>query len=219
MLHMASRGGSEAPPGDDVEGARADFLAFAESVRTGGFTDVINIGIGGSDLGPAMAVRALSPDNDGPRMHFVSNVDGAHLADTLRGLDPVTTLVIVASKTFTTLETMTNARSARTWLGGHAADNMAAVSTNLAACAEFGVPAERGLRLLGLGRRALLALGCDRTDPGHCHRCQAIPGLSCRCRRDGPAFSARRPSKRTCRSCSPLPASGGATRWAGRPLR
>ena len=143
VLHMALRGGAAAPPGDDVEGARADVLAFAEAVRAGSFTDVINIGIGGSDLGPAMAVRALSPDHDGPRVHFVSNVDGAHLADTLRGLDPATTLVIVASKTFTTLESMTNARSARAWLGGHAADNMAAVSTNLAACAEFGVPAER----------------------------------------------------------------------------
>ncbi len=143
VLHMALRGGAVAPPGDDVEGAHADVLAFAEGVRAGSFTDVINIGIGGSDLGPAMAVRALSPDGDGPRVHFVSNVDGAHLADTLRGLDPATTLVIVASKTFTTLESMTNARSAQAWLGGHAADNMAAVSTNLAACAEFGIPAER----------------------------------------------------------------------------
>ena len=72
-------------------------------------TDVVNIGIGGSDLGPAMAVQALAPYHDGPRCHFVSNVDGAHIADTLRGLDAKTTLVIVASKTFTTIETMTNA--------------------------------------------------------------------------------------------------------------
>ena len=142
-LHMALRGGAAAPPGDDVEATLADVLAFAESVRAGRFTDVINIGIGGSDLGPAMAVRALSPDHDGPRVHFVSNVDGAHLADTLRGLDPATTLVIVASKTFGTLETMTNARAAKAWLGGYAADNMAAVSTNLPACAAFGVPEER----------------------------------------------------------------------------
>ena len=142
-LHMALRGGAMAPPGDDVDRARADFLAFAESVRDGRFTDVINIGIGGSDLGPAMAVRALSPDADGPRVHFVSNVDGAHLADTLRRLDRATTMVIVASKTFTTLESMTNARSARAWLGDHAAENMAAVSTNLAACAAFGIPQER----------------------------------------------------------------------------
>ncbi|MDE0048049.1 MAG: glucose-6-phosphate isomerase [bacterium] len=142
-LHMALRGGAAPPPGDDVERVRADFLAFAESVREGRFTDVINIGIGGSDLGPAMAVRALSPDADGPRVHFVSNVDGAHLADTLRGLDPASTMVIVASKTFTTLESMTNARSARAWLGDQAAANMAAVSTNLAACSEFGIPRER----------------------------------------------------------------------------
>ena len=142
-LHMALRGGAAAPSGDDVDGVRASFLTFAEGVRAGSFTDVINIGIGGSDLGPAMAVRALSPDHDGPRVHFVSNVDGAHLADTLRTLDPATTLVIVASKTFTTLESMTNARSARAWLGPHATDNLAAVSTNLAACTEFGVPAER----------------------------------------------------------------------------
>ena len=142
-LHMALRGGAAAPRGDDVEGVLTAFLDFAESVRAGRFNDVINIGIGGSDLGPAMAVRALAPDHDGPRAHFVSNVDGAHLTDTLRGLEPATTLVIVASKTFATLETMTNARAARAWLGGHAADNMAAVSTDLAACAAFGVLAER----------------------------------------------------------------------------
>ena len=142
-LHMALRGAAAAPPGDDVEGTLARVLAFAEGARAGRFTDVINIGIGGSDLGPAMAACALSPDHDGPRVHFISNVDGAHLADTLRGLDPAKTLVIVASKTFTTLETMTNARAARTWLGGHAGDNMAAVSTDRAACAAFGVPPER----------------------------------------------------------------------------
>lgn len=142
-LHMALRGGAAPPPGDDVERVRADFLAFAERVRKDRFTDIVNIGIGGSDLGPAMAVRALSPDADGPRAHFVSNIDGAHLGDTLRGLDPATTMVIVASKTFTTLESMTNARSARAWLGDHAAVNMAAVSTNLAACAAFGIPRDR----------------------------------------------------------------------------
>jgi glucose-6-phosphate isomerase len=77
---------------------------------------VVNIGIGGSDLGPAMATRALSPYHDGPRVHFVSNVDGADIADTLAGLNPETTLVIVASKTFTTIETMTNAQTARDWM-------------------------------------------------------------------------------------------------------
>jgi len=112
------------------------------------FADVVNIGIGGSDLGPAMATRALSPDADGPRCHFVSNVDGAHLADTLKGLDPGKTLFVVASKTFTTLETMANAHSARAWLAaalGEAAAgaHLAAVSTNLEATAAFGIADER----------------------------------------------------------------------------
>ncbi len=90
-----------------------------------------------------MAARALRPDTDGPRLHFVSNVDGAHFADTVAELDPARTLVIVSSKTFTTLETMANAALARDWLGQHAAEQMAAVSTNLKGCAEFGIPAER----------------------------------------------------------------------------
>ncbi|TKW68735.1 MAG: glucose-6-phosphate isomerase [Paracoccus denitrificans] len=97
--------------------------AFAKSVRDGSFsgqggkfTDVVNIGIGGSDLGPKMATIALSPYHDGPRTHFVSNVDGADIADVLAGLDPLTTLVIVASKTFTTIETMTNAQTALDWM-------------------------------------------------------------------------------------------------------
>ena len=150
VLHTALRGSTPAPAEDDVQGTRDSFLAFAEDVRGarivgagGRFTDVVNIGIGGSDLGPAMVARALSPDNDGPRMHFVSNVDGAHLADTVADLDPARTLVIVASKTFTTLETMANARLTRDWLGDHAAGQMAAVSTNLAACAKFGIPETR----------------------------------------------------------------------------
>ena len=89
---------------------------FADRVRSGEiagqggrYTDVVNIGIGGSDLGPVMAALALAPYQDGPRLHFISNVDGADAADTLKGLDPETTLVIVSSKTFTTIETMTNA--------------------------------------------------------------------------------------------------------------
>lgn len=144
VLHMALRGGAVAPQGDDVDGMLARVLAFAETVRNDGkFEDVINIGIGGSDLGPVMATRALTPDHDGPRVHFVSNVDGAHLSDTLKGLNPAKTLIIVASKSFTTLETMINAHSARDWLAGHAGTNMAAVSTNVSACAEFGIPEER----------------------------------------------------------------------------
>jgi len=152
-LHMALRGGAEAPEGDDVAGTRDRFLAFAEAVRSGAFaaaggpvTDVVNIGIGGSDLGPAMAAEALRPDSDGPRLHFVSNVDGAHLTDTVERLDPARTLVIVASKTFTTQETMANARSARAWLGAAVPEpgaQMAAVSTNLEGCAAFGIDASR----------------------------------------------------------------------------
>lgn len=122
-LHMALR----AAPGDvfatggsdvvaEVLQTRARVAAFADEVRFGAFTDVVNIGIGGSDLGPAMATLALAPYHDGPRTHFVSNVDGAHLHDALSGLDPATTLIVVASKTFATVETMTNAASARRWI-------------------------------------------------------------------------------------------------------
>ncbi|MEO9782182.1 MAG: glucose-6-phosphate isomerase [Sedimentitalea sp.] len=122
---------------------------FSDAVRSGektgaggAFTDIVNIGIGGSDLGPAMAALALAPYHDGPRCHFVSNVDGAHVADTLRGLDPKTTLVIVASKTFTTIETMTNARTARAWMeegGGDPAKQFAALSTAQDKTAAFGI--------------------------------------------------------------------------------
>jgi glucose-6-phosphate isomerase len=138
-----------------VERARARVLAFAEDVRSGRyggpdgpFTDVVNIGIGGSDLGPVMAARALAAEADGPRTHFVSNVDGAHFADVASALDPRRTLIIVASKTFTTLETMTNAYTALEWVAqavgeAEAGRHFAAVSTNLPACAAFGVPEER----------------------------------------------------------------------------
>jgi len=78
----------------------------------GAITDVVNIGIGGSDLGPAMVIKALAPYQDGPNCHFISNVDGSHIHDVLSGLNPETTLIIIASKTFTTLETMKNAKTA-----------------------------------------------------------------------------------------------------------
>ena len=130
--------------------------AFARGVRDGSImgtrdrriTDVVNIGIGGSDLGPAMATQALRPYHDGPRLHFVSNVDGAHMADTLRGLLPATTLFIVASKTFTTIETMTNARTAREWAVRSVGEEniglqFAAVSTATDKVAEFGIAEER----------------------------------------------------------------------------
>ena len=119
---------------------------FADEVRGGEITDVVNIGIGGSDLGPAMAVQALSPYHDGPRCHFVSNVDGAHVSDTLRGLDAKRTLVIVASKTFTTIETMTNARTARAWMEEHGGDprrQFAALSTAEDRTTAFGIDPAR----------------------------------------------------------------------------
>jgi glucose-6-phosphate isomerase len=126
---------------------------FASDVRTGRFTgqggpiaDVVNIGIGGSDLGPAMACVALAPYADGPRCHFVSNVDGAHIHDVLEGLNSETTLVIVASKTFTTIETMTNAETAKRWMSakvGNPASQFAAVSTAADRTAAFGIDAAR----------------------------------------------------------------------------
>ena len=159
VLHTALRnldGGPVSVDGQDVMPgvlATLDRMgAFAEAVRGGEtsgvggkITDVVNIGIGGSDLGPAMAVRALSPYHDGPRCHFVSNVDGADIADTLRDLDAKTTLIIVASKTFTTIETMTNARTARAWMvegGGDASSQFAALSTAEDKTSAFGISAD-----------------------------------------------------------------------------
>lgn len=132
---------------------RERMLAFAEAVRSGGirsstdarFSDVINIGIGGSDLGPSMALQALQPSaQGGPRVHTVSNVDGCALMDLCATLDAATTLFIVASKTFTTLETMANAHSAREWLGQKLGSkaipaHFAAVSVNAQAMDQFGV--------------------------------------------------------------------------------
>lgn len=169
VLHVALRNRSGRPVTTNGGDVMPDVLAvlermrrFSEAVRSGAlrgftgraFTDVVNIGIGGSDLGPLMVSRALAPfASEGPRAHFVSNVDGAHLAGTLAGLDPETTLFIVSSKTFTTQETLTNARSAREWLlarlqGGGPPEvvvgrHFAAVSTNLEATAQFGVSADR----------------------------------------------------------------------------
>lgn len=128
---------------------------FSNAVRSGKYqvtggkiTDVVNIGIGGSDLGPAMVTMALAPYHNGPNCHFVSNVDGADMADTLAKIEPATTLFIIASKTFTTQETMTNANTAREWLrkklkkkdvGAH----FAALSTNLKGTREFGIEDSR----------------------------------------------------------------------------
>lgn len=157
VLHVALRATPEDGYSEDGE-KTADlvtpvlnaFLKFADEVRAQGkVTDVVNIGIGGSDLGPVMAVRALSGyGQGGPNVHFVSNIDGAHLGDTLAGLKPETTLFIVASKTFTTQETMTNAQSAKNWLEaalgkGAAKAHFAAVSTNLTGTKAFGIDPAR----------------------------------------------------------------------------
>ena len=120
-------------------------LAYAENIRADAqITDVVNIGIGGSDLGPQMAVLALQDFViPGKRFHFVSNVDGHELAAVLRGLKAENTLFLIASKTFTTLETMTNARSALAWFraqgGSDVARHFAALTTHVAAAAEFGI--------------------------------------------------------------------------------
>lgn len=140
----------------DVLAVRRAMLGFAEEVRSGAYrlssglpaTDVVNIGIGGSDLGPAMATQALAPFADGPRLHFVSNIDPGHLLRVIKDLDPQTTLFILASKTFTTQETMTNARLARDWLaqripGPQMGQHFCAVTTALDKAAGFGIPAQR----------------------------------------------------------------------------
>ncbi|TFY97330.1 glucose-6-phosphate isomerase [Ramlibacter rhizophilus] len=130
----------------EVHATLEAMLAYAERIRADeGITDVVNIGIGGSDLGPQMAVAALQSFADPARrrMHFVSNVDGHELDAVLRGLRPERTLFLVASKTFTTIETMTNARSARDWFatqgGTDVARHFAALTTNIDAAREFGI--------------------------------------------------------------------------------
>ncbi|PSH67377.1 glucose-6-phosphate isomerase [Phyllobacterium sophorae] len=163
VLHIALRNRSGKPikvDGEDVMPGVKEVLdrmaAFSDGLRSGSIkgsknkpiTDVVNIGIGGSDLGPAMATLAMSPYHDGPKLHFVSNIDGAHIADTLAGLDPATTLIIIASKTFTTIETMTNAKAARKWIADALGEkavgkHFAAVSTALDKVDAFGIPADR----------------------------------------------------------------------------
>lgn len=142
----------------EVLETRQRMAAFAEGVRSGTLpgstgkriTDVINIGIGGSDLGPKMMATALRAcSQNGPRAHFVSNLDAAQMATLLSTLDPETTLIIVVSKTFTTQETMLNAHTARRWLaeklgeGEHLACHLAAVSSKPVLAAQFGIPSER----------------------------------------------------------------------------
>ena len=196
VLHTALRNLSDNQVFDDGHDVMPDIravlgamAAFSEAVRDGSiksatdqaFTDVVNIGIGGSDLGPAMACLALAPYCDGSRCHFVSNIDGAHIVDTLDRLDPATTLIVVASKTFTTVETMTNAATARRWIGDALGEeaigqHFVAVSTALDKVAAFGVSGDRvfgfwdfvGGRYSiwsAIGLPVMLAIGADRFHP------------------------------------------------------
>lgn len=160
VLHTALRNRSNTPvyvDGKDVmpevNAVLAKMKTFCQRIISGewkgytgkAITDVINIGIGGSDLGPYMVTEALRPYKNHLTMHFVSNVDGTHIAETLKKVNPETTLVLVASKTFTTQETMTNALTAREWLLSHAKDesavakHFAALSTNASEVAKFGI--------------------------------------------------------------------------------
>lgn len=160
VLHIALRNRSNGPilvDGVDVmpevNAVLAHMEKFSVAVRSGewkgytgkAITDFVNIGIGGSDLGPVMVTEALKPYANGPRAHFVSNVDGTHITETLKDLNPETTLFIVASKTFTTQETLTNAHSARAWFLKTAQDEAAiakhfvALSTNEKEVTKFGI--------------------------------------------------------------------------------
>lgn len=137
VVHMAQRAAAR------LEGeGYAVLAAFADDVRDSDVEDVINIGIGGSDLGPAMVSAALASHADGPRVHYVSNVDPAHLHDVLKGCAPDSTLVIVTSKTFTTAETMRNAALARSWLDGRG-PGMVAVTAAPQVARDWGVDEDR----------------------------------------------------------------------------
>lgn len=161
-FHMALRAPADAVmtvAGENVvpavQAVLERMLGFAAQVRSGRWKgakrkpirDVVNIGIGGSDLGPRMVCEALQAQADGPRCHFVANVDGAQLHRVLHALDPATTLFVITSKTFTTQETMANAQSARNWLVAALGEkaipkHFVAVSTNLEAVRAFGIAAE-----------------------------------------------------------------------------
>ena len=181
--------------------AMADFSNRVRSGEWKGHTgkrirNVINIGIGGSDLGPVMAYEALRHYSDRAlTFRFVSNVDGTDLAEATRDLDPTETLFIASSKTFTTLETMTNAESARQWLlqgfGGDVkavAKHFVAVSTNAAKVSEFGIDTDEHVRLLGLGGRALFhGLGHRSVDDAR-RRSRPLPRSAERLPPDGRAL-------------------------------
>src|SRR5258708_6055157 len=164
VLHVALRNranrpilvdGKDVMP--DVNAALAHMRVFSEAVRSGAWTGytgrrinhVVNIGIGGSDLGPYMVTEALRPyGHPELTMHFVSNVDGTHIAETLKRVSPENTLFLIASKTFTTQETMTNAKTARRWFletagdDAHVAKHFVALSTNTKEVTRFGIAPE-----------------------------------------------------------------------------
>jgi len=137
----------------DIDMVQRNFLEFAEKVRSGvhkgssgkSITDVVNIGIGGSDLGPAMIYKALEHQHDGKiKCHFISNIDEKEISSTLKKLDASTTLVVITSKTFTTIETMTNANYAKQWLiksigTSNIEHHVVAISTDTKACKQFGI--------------------------------------------------------------------------------
>ena len=160
VLHIALRNRSNKPiklDGKDVmpevNKVLAHIKTFTEQVISGewkgytgeAITDVVNIGIGGSDLGPLMVTEALKHYKVGPNVHFVSNIDGTHLAEVLKKVSAKTTLFIIASKTFTTQETITNAESAKAWFlkeakdQSHVSKHFVALSTNNAKVTEFGI--------------------------------------------------------------------------------
>jgi glucose-6-phosphate isomerase len=192
-LHVALRAGTPVRfEGRDVTrevaAVLADMRRFARGVRSGrirgaagrAFTDVVNLGIGGSDLGPRLACDALKHcSRSGPRAHFLSNVDGSAIADTLARLTPATTLVVISSKTFGTQETLLNAATVRAWLErglkGKAARHLCAVTADPERAAAFGVPTDRIFRTWdwvggryslcsAVGLPVALAIGMERFD-------------------------------------------------------
>ena len=194
VLHVALRGSTD--PKVEVDGLNVTqavecvlqrMRAFSDAIRSGTYkpsdkpiTDVVNIGIGGSDLGPALVSEALELFADGPQVHFVSNVDYADIATTLQKLDPRSTLFIVASKSFTTAETLLNANSAKSWLiselGEEGVGNhFVALSTNLEATRTFGIDDENCFEFWdwvggrysvwsAIGLSAMLRIGPEKFD-------------------------------------------------------
>ena len=213
VLHIALRNRTDRPiwvDGIDVMPQVNEVLnrmrTFSTAVRQGAwtgytgkaFTDVVNIGIGGSDLGPVMVTEALKPyAQEGLHVRFVSNIDGTHLTETLKHCRPETTLFLVASKTFTTQETMTNARTARDWFLRHAGDDahvakhFVALSTNAEAVREFGIdPANMFPFWDWVGGALFVVVGHWPVDC-HCHWFRQLQRAARRGARHGRAFPHR----------------------------